>query len=64
MGELGNGDFFGETGLLSDHVRTATVKAMIPSTLLRLTRRDIIELAERTPEVNERLAQARAERER
>ena len=64
VGELGNGDFFGETGLLGDHVRTATVKAMIPSTLLRLTRRDIIELAARTPEVNERLAQARAERER
>ena len=63
VGELGNGDFFGETGLLGDHVRTATVKAMIPSTLLRLTRRDIIELAARTPEVSDRLAQAKTERE-
>ena len=63
VGELSSGDFFGETGLLGDHVRTVTVKALIPSTLLRLTRRDILALAEQNPEVSERLTEARAARE-
>ena len=61
LGRLGEGDFFGETGLIGDHVRTATVKTLTPSTLLRLTRRDILALAERNPEVSSRLAQARSE---
>ena len=64
VGTLSNGDFFGETGLLGVSLRTATVTTLIPSTLLRVARRDIMALSERNPEVRERLAQAKAERER
>ena len=62
VGGLGEGDFFGETALLGDPIRTATVKADTPSTLLRLTRRDILRLAESHPEVGERLEAARETR--
>ncbi|MEE8320478.1 MAG: cation:proton antiporter [Gammaproteobacteria bacterium] len=57
IAELRDGDFFGETALLGDHVRTATVKAKIPTTLLRLRRRDIMSLANTDPELRNRLKQ-------
>ena len=62
LGELGLGDFFGETALLGDNVRTATAKANTASTLLRLTRKDVMQLAEHHPEVHERLEEASAAR--
>jgi len=58
LAELRNGDFFGEMALLGDQVRTATVKAKTPSTLLRLSRRDVISLAESDPELKLRLKDA------
>ena len=58
IAELREGDFFGEMALLGDQVRTATVRAKIPTTLLRLTRRDVISLAQSDPELKLRLEDA------
>jgi len=44
--------------LLGDQVRTATVKAKIPSTLLRLRRKDVLSLAESDPDLKDRLIDA------
>ncbi len=54
---LNVGDFFGETAMLGNHVRTATVKAMGPLTLLRLRERDVIKLIEGDKEVADQLHQ-------
>ncbi len=53
------GAFFGELALLGDHVRTATVTALTPSALLRLTRREVVALASKNPEVRRRLDDVR-----
>ncbi|MCC7411757.1 MAG: cation:proton antiporter, partial [Gammaproteobacteria bacterium] len=42
LATLGTGDFFGETALLGDETRTATVVAEEPATLLRLNRREVL----------------------
>lgn len=47
VAELVVGDCFGEAALFGDDVRTATVKAVGLLTLLRLTRRDVLDLAEK-----------------
>ena len=62
IAELRDGDFFGEMALLGDQLRTATVKAIIPSTLLRLRRRDVLSLAESDPELKHRLESAKEAR--
>ena len=62
VAELGDGEFFGEMALLGDQVRTATVKAISPSTLLRLRRRDVLLLAKENPELREKLEKASQER--
>lgn len=58
ISELRDGEFFGEMALLGDHVRTATVKAKMPTRLLRLARRDVLRLAQSEPELKNRLAEA------
>lgn len=58
IAELRDGDFFGEIALLGDQVRTATVKAVITTTLLRLTRKDILALAQEDHELQQRLEDA------
>jgi monovalent cation:H+ antiporter, CPA1 family len=63
VAELKDGDFFGEMALLGDQVRTATVKAKTPSTLLRLRRRDVIQLADSHNELKSRLNDIKEERE-
>jgi CPA1 family monovalent cation:H+ antiporter len=62
LADLGVGAFFGEAALLGDDVRTATVKAVTPSTLLRLARRDVLELAREHPEVEKSLESVRSAR--
>jgi len=57
IAELRDGDFFGEMALLGEQVRTATITAVMPSTLLRLTRHDVLALAEADHELSRRLEQ-------
>jgi CRP-like cAMP-binding protein len=62
IAKLSAGDFFGETALLGDDVRTATVKALTPAALLRLTRRTVLDLAAVDSAVEARLNAARTQR--
>jgi Na+:H+ antiporter len=62
IAELRDGDFFGEIALLGDQIRTATVKAIVPTTLLRLTRKDVLTLAKEQHELQERLEKASQDR--
>jgi len=62
IAELRDGDFFGEVALLGDQIRTATVKAIVPTTLLRLTRKDVLALAEEQHELQQRLEKASKDR--
>jgi len=55
--EFRDGDFFGEMALLEAQVRTANAKALKPTTVLRLTRKDVLFMAESEPELKERLEQ-------
>jgi Na+:H+ antiporter len=55
--ELRDGDFFGEMALLDTQVRTANVKSIKPTTLLRLSRKDVLSLADKEPELKARLEQ-------
>jgi CPA1 family monovalent cation:H+ antiporter len=58
LGSIEQGDFFGEMALLGEHVRTATVTANSAMTLLRLTRRDVLEAAQHNQEIQEELERA------
>lgn len=57
IAEFRDGDFFGEMALLEAQVRTANVKALKPTTLLRLRRKDVLSMAENEPELKARLEQ-------
>ena len=57
IAELRDGDFFGEMALLETQVRTANVKTLKPTTLLRLSRKDVLSMAENEPLLKERLEQ-------
>ena len=62
IAELKSGDFFGEMALLGEQVRTANVKVNKPTSLLRLTRKDVLLMAENEPELKNRLERAIEER--
>jgi ATP-binding cassette subfamily B protein len=62
---LTDGDFFGEVALLFDAPRTASVRAVQPSSFLSLAKRDFEELLEAHPEIRdavERVSAARAKK--
>ncbi len=63
IAELRDGDFFGEMALLGTQVRTANVKSVKPTTLLRLSRKDVLSMAENEPELKARLEQASSVRQ-
>ena len=48
--------------LLGEQVRTANVKVNKPTSLLRLTRKDVLLMAENEPELKNRLERAIEER--
>ncbi len=54
--ELGMGDFFGELSLLTGEPRSATVRAVTDSELLRLDKDDFKEILTRDPALSESLA--------
>lgn len=56
------GDTFGEIGLLSDSPRTATPRAVEPTTLLRLGREEFTQILSRAPGLQQQLRALAAER--
>lgn len=63
IGELKSGQFFGELSLLTGEPRSATVRALSDSELLRLDKKDFQEILERHPELAENLAEVVAARQ-
>ena len=57
LAALGPGAIFGEMALVSDAPRAATVRAAMPSTVLRVRRAELEELAATTPELGQRLSE-------
>jgi CRP-like cAMP-binding protein len=49
--ELGSGDFFGELALLTDHPRSARIRAKTPVRCLAISRTDFSKLLEEEPEI-------------
>jgi len=58
IAELTDGDLFGEIGLLHNAIRTATVRALDEASLLRLTKKTILELATQFNYLYDRLEHA------
>jgi len=64
LGTLGEGDFFGEIGVMaSDRRRTASVVATSQLKALRLTTHQLRMIADESPDFTERLRTAIADRE-
>src|SRR5215217_8107434 len=59
---LGAGDFFGETALIREERRTATVTATSPTVLILMTGSSFRSLDRSRPEVRETVSKALAER--
>ena len=62
LARLRVGDAFGEIGLLSDSPRIATLRAVEPTTLLRLGQKDFNQILSRAPGLQDRLRTLAAER--
>lgn len=63
IGELKSGQFFGELSLLTGESRSATIRAVTDSELLRLEKQDFKEILERHPDLSESLAEIVASRQ-
>ena len=63
IGELKSGEFFGELSLLTGEPRTATIRALADSELLRLEKWDFQEILERHPNLTETLAEVVSSRQ-
>ena len=59
---LRDGDFFGEMALLDTQVRMANVRAVRSTTLLRLSRKDVMSIAGKEPELKQCLQEVSASR--
>ncbi|MDQ6951380.1 MAG: cyclic nucleotide-binding domain-containing protein [Mariprofundales bacterium] len=62
LGELSEGEFFGEVSLLSDKPRTATVVAVGESELMELTRQDFNAIVETFPAILETVSRYQKQR--
>jgi len=62
IAELDAGEFFGETALFGESVRGATVTALHACKLLRLTRKEVLIIADQHSEVADRLTTAKQAR--
>jgi CRP-like cAMP-binding protein len=60
---FGPGDFFGETALLINVPRTATVTALTDMTIMVFERREFSSLLEQSPQIGRKLLTALAERD-
>src|SRR5436190_11094262 len=56
VGEISPGEAVGEMAIIADEKRSATVRAVRPSTLVRLTRTGFERLEERHPDIMKRMA--------
>lgn len=63
LADLYSGEFVGEMALLGDAVRKANVIAILPTTLLRITRDDILNIAKDYPALTQALETAKQQRE-
>jgi len=63
LAELVAGDFFGETALLEERIRTASIHAKTTATLIRIPRREVLRIADSLPELRQRLETTAAERQ-
>ena len=62
IAHLDDGDFFGEMALLGDQVRNVNVTAVHACELLRIRRGDVLALAERFPQISQRLHEVEQDR--
>lgn len=62
LGELGPGDFFGESSLLTGEPRSATVRAIAPSEVLELDHQALAPLLQSNPTIADQLSRSLAER--
>ncbi len=60
--EVGSGDYFGETGLISQAERNATISVLEEAKLLKLSKESLDELTEEYPALFEDLKQSAADR--
>jgi branched-chain amino acid transport system substrate-binding protein len=63
VARLGAGNFFGEMALLTGEDRTATVVALVDTSLFELTKHDIKPLIEEQPEVSEMISKVLTQRQ-
>lgn len=63
VANFGPGDFFGETALLTNAPRTATVTAVDDMTIVVFDRREFSSLLDRSPQIARKLLQVLAERD-
>ena len=59
---LGSGDYFGETGLISQAERNATISVLEEAKLLKLSKESLDELTEEYPALFEDLKQSASDR--
>jgi small-conductance mechanosensitive channel len=62
LAKLGPGDFFGEMGLLTGDVRSASVLAKTDVHCLRLDKEDFMDVLQRRPQIAEAISQTLAQR--